>query len=55
VYIKRLEEVDLDILKKMVNASFKSVKKNILLDFSYEGVYPPLKIETGCKGQIVAG
>jgi len=28
VYIKKLEEVDVDVLKKMVTASFKSVKKN---------------------------
>jgi len=28
VYIKKLEDVDLDTLKKMVTASFKAVKKN---------------------------
>jgi hypothetical protein len=28
VYIKKLEDVDLEILKKMVTASFKNVKKN---------------------------
>jgi hypothetical protein len=28
VYIKKLEDVDVDVLKKMVMASFKNVKKN---------------------------
>jgi len=28
VYIKKLEDVDPDVLKKMVTASFKAVKKN---------------------------
>jgi len=28
VYIKKLEDVDADVLKKMVTASFKAVKKN---------------------------
>jgi len=28
VYVKKLEDVDMEILKKMVTASFKAVKKN---------------------------
>jgi hypothetical protein len=28
VYVKKLEDVDVEVLKKMVTASFKSVKKN---------------------------